>query len=63
MAEKSPKAVKKLNCSTCGINVASDNVWVEFMCPGCGKETIIRCERCKRLENSYRCKKCDFVGP
>jgi predicted RNA-binding Zn-ribbon protein involved in translation (DUF1610 family) len=60
---KPGKKVEKLRCSTCGISVESEKVWVQFKCPACGKESITRCEKCKRLENSYTCQGCGFVGP
>lgn len=50
-------------CSTCGRSVESERIWVEFRCPACRKETIVRCEKCKRLENPYTCKGCGFKGP
>jgi predicted RNA-binding Zn-ribbon protein involved in translation (DUF1610 family) len=50
-------------CSTCGRSVVSEKLWVEFRCPACRKETIVRCEKCKRLENPYTCKSCGFTGP
>ena len=57
------RGTKKLKCSTCGVSVESERVWVAFRCPACGKELITRCEKCKRLENSYTCQSCGFVGP
>ena len=60
---RKPKQERRVRCSTCGITVESDKVWVEFRCPSCRKETIVRCERCKRLENSYKCSACGFIGP
>jgi predicted RNA-binding Zn-ribbon protein involved in translation (DUF1610 family) len=58
--EKEDKGKK---CSTCGIRVESDRIWVEFACPACGKSRIVRCEKCKRLENPYTCQDCGFKGP
>ncbi|MBL7206768.1 MAG: DUF1610 domain-containing protein [Candidatus Aenigmarchaeota archaeon] len=52
-----------MKCSTCGIRLESEQNWVKFPCPGCGKETIFRCDRCKKLENTYICSKCKFEGP
>jgi predicted RNA-binding Zn-ribbon protein involved in translation (DUF1610 family) len=57
------KKERKPRCITCGVSVESERIWVEFKCPGCGKESIIRCEKCKRLENPYTCKGCGFTGP
>jgi predicted RNA-binding Zn-ribbon protein involved in translation (DUF1610 family) len=60
MEDKKPEEKR---CSTCGIRVESESVWVEFPCPSCGKLVITRCERCKRLENPYTCPGCGFRGP
>ena len=57
------KGTEKLMCSTCGVSVESEKVWVAFKCPACKKELITRCEKCKRLENSYKCNSCGFTGP
>ena len=45
-------------CVSCGKKVETENYWVEFDCPECGKEKITRCERCRRLANVYKCTKC-----
>jgi predicted RNA-binding Zn-ribbon protein involved in translation (DUF1610 family) len=63
MTEKHEKKVDKLKCSTCGVSVESEKVWVAFKCPACNKEQITRCEKCKRLENTYTCQSCGFTGP
>ena len=52
-----------MKCTSCGKSVESEQNWVEFDCPVCGKEHIIRCEKCKGMENTYECSKCGFVGP
>ena len=54
---------KDMKCVSCGRKVESEQNWVEFKCPGCGKTRILRCEKCKKLENQYTCEKCGFVGP
>ena len=56
-------AIKRPRCTTCGLSVESEKIWVDFKCPSCGKTKIIRCERCKRLENPYTCEGCGFKGP
>lgn len=53
----------ELKCSSCGKRVETEKNWVEFTCPQCGKGNIIRCERCKKLENQYKCPDCEFEGP
>jgi len=50
-------------CLSCGKRIEAERFWVEFPCPSCGKEKIIRCEKCKGMENKYTCKKCGFTGP
>ncbi len=52
-----------LRCVSCGKKVETENFWVEFDCPNCSEEKIIRCERCRRLANVYKCGKCGFEGP
>ena len=52
-----------LRCVSCGKRVETESYWVRFPCPECGDEVIIRCERCRRLVNKYKCKKCGFEGP
>ena len=50
-------------CTSCGKRIESETDWVEFKCPGCGKANVIRCNKCKRLENKYKCPDCGFEGP
>lgn len=52
-----------LRCGSCGKRVETESFWAEFPCPACKGEKIIRCERCRRLANSYKCGKCGFEGP
>jgi predicted RNA-binding Zn-ribbon protein involved in translation (DUF1610 family) len=52
-----------MKCTSCGKRIETEQNWVEFTCPKCGKEKIIRCEKCKALQNSYACPKCGFEGP
>jgi Zn-ribbon RNA-binding protein len=48
-------------CNTCNTAVSSE--YVEFKCPDCGGETIIRCEHCRQTAKKYTCTKCGFIGP
>lgn len=48
-------------CTSCHREVTSD--YVEFKCPKCGKETIVRCLNCRKLVTPYVCPKCKFEGP
>ena len=52
-----------MKCSSCGVNIGSSENWVEFSCPSCGKEKIVRCEKCRKMVNTYKCKSCSFIGP
>lgn len=52
-----------MQCTSCGVKIGSSGSWVEFACPSCTKERIVRCSRCKKIVNSYKCKSCEFVGP
>ena len=52
-----------MRCSSCGKEVEAEQNWVEFDCPACSKDHIIRCQKCKEMGNKYACKKCSFVGP
>jgi predicted RNA-binding Zn-ribbon protein involved in translation (DUF1610 family) len=36
---------------------------VRFACPQCTKETITRCDRCRRLAAKYTCAGCGLEGP
>jgi predicted RNA-binding Zn-ribbon protein involved in translation (DUF1610 family) len=66
-AEKAEKAEEMkealMRCTSCGVKIEAEDRWVRFSCPKCGKQRIIRCDKCKRLMNSYECKKCGFIGP
>ena len=66
--EKSEKAEEKdpsvlMKCTSCGVKIEAEDRWVKFSCPKCNKQKIIRCNKCKKLMNSYECKKCGFIGP
>ncbi|MCD6590755.1 MAG: DUF1610 domain-containing protein [Candidatus Aenigmarchaeota archaeon] len=50
-------------CSSCGVKVETMDNWVEFHCPSCGKTTIVRCSRCRKLGNTYECESCGVIGP
>ena len=60
---KSEKKQNEMLCVSCGKRVEAETDWVEFNCPQCGKSRIIRCSKCKRLENTYKCPECGFRGP
>ncbi|HLD42190.1 MAG TPA: zinc finger domain-containing protein [archaeon] len=52
-----------MKCLSCGVSVDVDKACVEFPCPSCGKEKIVRCSKCKRLVNKYKCPGCGSAGP
>jgi len=52
-----------MRCTSCNKSIEAGKNWVEFKCPGCGKETIRRCELCKKTVNQYTCSGCGFIGP
>jgi len=62
--EKIPEPVIKAEkCSSCYINVVNDSAAVKFPCPNCGKSTIIRCSKCRKIVTKYKCPVCGFEGP
>ena len=64
MAKKAETEEKKIKrCSSCGKRIEAEDNWVEFQCPGCAKQQIIRCEKCKSTMVQYECAKCGFTGP
>ncbi|MBM3229983.1 DUF1610 domain-containing protein [Candidatus Parvarchaeota archaeon] len=48
------------NCTTCG---KQSREYSEFLCPDCGKASIIRCAHCRQISNPYKCPECGAVGP
>jgi len=48
-------------CSTCNKEVTDD--YVDFKCPKCGSERIVRCLHCRTTSKPYTCKECGFIGP
>lgn len=54
---------KEMLCSSCGKRIEAEDFWVEFPCPSCAKNQVIRCEKCKTMENPYTCTGCKFSGP
>ena len=50
-------------CTSCNRNVKPYERGVRFLCPNCGKAEIWRCERCRKMGNTYVCPVCGFEGP
>ncbi len=48
-------------CSSC--NKVVQEGYIEFSCPSCGKNEIIRCENCRENSKKYICSECGFEGP
>jgi len=60
---KSSDSMQNIVCTTCKTHVMAKDNFVQFGCPSCGDEKIVRCQSCKNVSNRYVCKKCDFTGP
>lgn len=54
---------QETRCLSCKSNIANNSGSVKFMCPGCGKEEIIRCLSCRKNVVKYTCPSCGFEGP
>ncbi|MBD3263334.1 DUF1610 domain-containing protein [Candidatus Woesearchaeota archaeon] len=50
-------------CTSCNKIVTNDRFATNFPCPECGKETIVRCGKCRRTSAKYPCSECEFIGP
>jgi len=48
-------------CNSCNKEVREN--YIEFSCPRCGKEKIVRCGKCKAMSKEYTCTNCSFIGP
>ncbi|AAB98468.1 hypothetical protein MJ_0458.1 [Methanocaldococcus jannaschii DSM 2661] len=53
----------KYVCISCNAEIAPREKSTKFPCPNCGEVEIVRCERCRKLNNPYKCPKCGFEGP
>ncbi len=51
---------KMKKCTTCGRG--SDD-YVEFTCPACSNQKLVRCKTCRENDNKYSCPACGFKGP
>ncbi len=50
-------------CTSCKTNITNIRGSVEFDCPSCGKQKIVRCFKCRELGAKYICPGCNFSGP
>lgn len=57
------KKQSEIRCTTCKVNVLSEDRFAQFKCPSCGKADIVRCEKCRKSSNVYVCPGCGFEGP
>lgn len=48
-------------CTTSNREVTTD--FVEFKCPKCGEEKIVRSMHSRATALTYTCKSCGFTGP
>jgi LSD1 subclass zinc finger protein len=54
---------KDLVCTSCKSKLIGTSGSVNFECPSCSKEEIVRCPSCRNDSIKYTCKNCSFVGP
>lgn len=55
--------MEEIQCISCKKRITNDAGAVNFPCPNCGEEEIIRCSGCRKLAVRYKCTKCEFEGP
>jgi len=53
----------KYKCTSCSAEIAPRENATRFLCPNCGKGEIVRCEKCRKLSNVYKCPVCGYKGP
>ncbi|HLD85472.1 MAG TPA: zinc finger domain-containing protein [archaeon] len=54
--------VMSIKCSSCHINLLSEEEFTQFNCPSCMSKIITRCKTCRKKSNMYNCD-CGFEGP
>ncbi len=54
---------KSMACNSCHKKITNTRGSVIFMCPGCNKYEIVRCEHCRKVAAKYHCHECNFIGP
>ena len=55
--------IKGDKCASCNVSIVNDIAAVKFPCPNCGKYTVIRCSKCRKIVTKYKCPGCGFEGP
>jgi predicted RNA-binding Zn-ribbon protein involved in translation (DUF1610 family) len=63
MIESNVRAIRGDKCVSCNTSIVNDVGSVKFSCPNCGKYTIIRCSKCRKIVTKYKCPGCGFEGP
>jgi predicted RNA-binding Zn-ribbon protein involved in translation (DUF1610 family) len=53
----------KYKCTSCHAEIAPREHAARFLCPNCGDVELVRCEKCRKLSNPYKCEKCGYEGP
>lgn len=56
-------ASKEPVCNACKTRVTNLSGAVQFKCPKCAKEDIVRCPHCRKIGAPYVCAACEFTGP
>jgi len=55
--------MEKAKCSSCKKALTNVSGSVSFVCPNCGKQTIVRCRHCREIAAKFVCPECGFEGP
>jgi len=55
--------MSETKCSSCNSDISVVPNSIIFKCPNCGKTTIVRCGKCRRMVVKYKCESCGFEGP
>ncbi|HII16860.1 TPA: RNA-binding protein [Candidatus Woesearchaeota archaeon] len=50
-------------CISSKRRITNDTGAVQFPCPSCGKETIVRSKQAREIVAPYTCPSCGFTGP
>lgn len=54
---------ERLTCVSCKKNITNQKGSVQFQCPQCIKQTLVRCSHCRETAIRYKCPQCGFTGP
>lgn len=56
-------AINQEKCISTKKSITNDGGAVKFLCPNCGKYTIIRSQHARKIAAKYICPECSFEGP